>query len=305
MKYNPFFICALSLTLTFTSAACATENEPPLQLTAPDAQLTELYTAPIFFEGPAWDPCTAKLYFCAVTSRQILRLDEPGQVTPWQDPAPLPIGIFLSKSGRFLIAEGNTHTISSCHIGPNGPQDRQVLAQNPQWNQPNDLCQTAAGHIYITDPQWAGDHSSSGVYHLDPNGNLTKIIDNLITPNGIITSPDDSTLYVSDSNGKCWYSYPILPDGNVGPRSVFFDPGPTDTPENDLPDGMTIDQQGNLYLTGLGGLRIVNPQGNLIQFIPIPEKATNACINLNNQTLFITCSTKIYSIQLQLPTLTQ
>jgi hypothetical protein len=114
-------------------------------------------------------------------------------------------------------------------------------------------------------------------------------------PNGIITSVDGTKLYVADSSDKYWKVYSINTDGSVGSGSVFFNPGSSNT--ND-PDGMTIDENGNLYFTGRGGLWIVSPSGTQLDFITVTETTSNVTFGgTTGSTLYITCQNKVYSLE--------
>ncbi len=272
----------------------------PDGLIAPGAELVEIYSDSIFFEGPCWDPVGQKLYFVAWgTSKQLLRLDTLGSATVWiDDPLDL-IGIngtFISTDGRMITAEVFAHKVMSYVIGSSGPEDPQLLAYDPTWMQPNDLCQTASGNIYFTDPDWAGGHTNSAVYRRAPNGTITTVITDMVTPNGIIASNDGSVLYVADSIPKLWRSYPINPDGTIGAGTVFFDPASS---ASEVPDGMTIDEFGNIYMTGMGSVWIVSPAGELLEKIDAPVTTSNVTFGgADGKTLYITCDTKVYSLQM-------
>lgn len=113
-------------------------------------------------------------------------------------------------------------------------------------------------------------------------------------PNGLVVSIDGRTLYVADCFHKHWRAYPIASDGAVGPGRVFFDPL---TDNRDDPDGMTIDERGNLYLTGRGGIWIVRPDGTLIAFIRTPVFCSNVCFGgPDGRTLFITGKGKVFAL---------
>ena len=115
-------------------------------------------------------------------------------------------------------------------------------------------------------------------------------------PNGLIASNDGKTLYIADSIQKLWRSFPIRAGGSLGKGKVFLE---TESSKTDAPDGMTIDESGNLYLTGLGGVRIVSPQGRLLWMISIPEKVSNVTIGgTSGKTLFLTCDKKVYSLEI-------
>jgi gluconolactonase len=118
-------------------------------------------------------------------------------------------------------------------------------------------------------------------------------------PNGIIVSLDGKTLYVSDSGQKNWRVYPIKADGTVGEGKVFFKP---ETGAKGDPDGMTIDEEGNLYCTGCGGVWFLKPDGKggyaaPACLIPFKDLTSNVAFGGDDgKTLYITCGDKVYSI---------
>ncbi|HEY5504348.1 MAG TPA: SMP-30/gluconolactonase/LRE family protein, partial [Sedimentisphaerales bacterium] len=231
---------------------------------------------------------------------QILRLDSPNNATVWMPPSPYTNGTVLSLDGRLLTADESTMQIRSHRIGASGPEDTVVLCTAP--DKPNDLCQlTTNGNIYFTCPDWSSA-TNQGVYLLKPDGSVTRVNNALYQPNGILTSLDETKLYVAESSSsdltkKRWWVFPINADGTLGTGSVFFKPtnltgmGTTD------PDGMTIDERGNLYFTGLGGVWIVSPTGTEIKRISTPDVPANVCFGgPDNKTLYITCNYRVYSL---------
>jgi len=265
---------------------------------APGATLVELYAADRFFEGPTWDPVDGKLYFTsfAKDNQQILRLERPGVVTVWLDRTEGINGTFRARDGRMLAAQAYGHRVLSLALGGDQPADSIVVAADPAWNQPNDVCQSPAGYIYATDPDFK-QRTASRVLRIDPDGRVTPVIQDMAIPNGIVCALDGRTLYVSDSHEKHWRAYPLRADGSVGPGRVFFDP---QVPDRADPDGMTIDALGNLYSTGRGGVWVVRPDGSLLEFIAVPEFVSNLTFGgSDGRTLFLTCKGKIYSLRTQ------
>jgi hypothetical protein len=178
-------------------------------------------------------------------------------------------------------------------IGQTGPEDVVVLAFNPVWNTPNDLVQTRRGDIYFTTPDFV-TRTTSAAYRIAPDGAVTQIFNDMTLPNGIIASLDGTKLYVGDSQQKWWRTYPIHPDGSVGAGSLFFNPA---VPNQNDPDGMSIDELGNLYFTGRGGIFIVSPAGQQLEFIPVPEFVTNCTFGgPEGKTLYLTCAGRVYSL---------
>jgi len=265
-------------------------------LIAPGATLQVVYDSGLFMEGPSWDPFTAKLYFSSLTTNALLRLEPPNTITPWFGQTQGINGTFLSNDGRLLCAQGDARRIIRYRIGFEGPEDETVLAEDSGWQSPNDLCQTPAGDIYFTTPAFSGG-GGSYVYHLAPDGTVTPAVTDMTLPNGVIASNDGATLYVADSADKFWRSYPINTDGSVGAGSAFFNPDVADMSD---PDGMTIDELGNLYLNGRGGLWIVSPIGLQLEFVPVPVFNTNATFGgVDGKTLYITGGGKVFSLAMQ------
>jgi len=270
----------------------------------PGATIQEVYSGSgIFFEGATWDTNSNKLFFTKRSSGfQILRLDSPGSATVWLNGAPSTNGMILSQDGRLITADESIYQIRSHIIGTSGPVDTQVLGTTTKM--PNDLYQLSNGDIYYTGPDWSQPPANQGVYLLEPNGVSTRVNNTLYQPNGLITSLDETKLYVaesasSDLSKKRWWVFPINADGTLGAGTVFFKPtnltgmGTTD------PDGMTIDELGNLYFTGLGGVWIVSPAGQELKRIrvPAPYNCSNICFGgVNGKTLYITCQDKVYSL---------
>ena len=273
--------------------------EPGLPATVADgAKLVEEYADERFFEGPTWDPRGKKLYFTAFgkDNQQILRLDARGKASVWLDKTQGVNGTCLSREGRLLGAQAYGHRVMSYAFGPDGPADAKALYHDDTLNQPNDVCQTPNGDIYFTDPDFR-QRKTSAVYRLSPAGKATKIIDDMPVPNGVIASNDGRTLYVGDSHERLWRSYPIQDDGTVGPGKVFFNP---QTENRNEPDGMSIDEQGNLYLSGRGGVWVASPEGKPLGLIAIPEFCSNVTFGgEQGNILYMTCSKKLYSLAMK------
>ncbi len=273
------------------------EAHPLPGTVAKNAKLQEEYAAKAFFEGPVWDPVGKKLYITSFVDKdtKILRLEGRGKAMVWLDNTKGINGTYLSNEGRMLGAQAYGQHVMSYGFGESGPTDKLIVAQNPRWNQPNDVCQTPQGNIYFTDPDFK-NRKTSAVYVKTTDGSVKKIIDSMPVPNGVIAANDGQTLYVGDSHEKLWRSFPIKADGSVGTGKVFFNP---DTKRQDSPDGMTIDAEGNLYLSGRGGVWVATPAGESLGLIPVPEFCSNVTFGgEDGKTLYFTCANKVYSLKM-------
>jgi gluconolactonase len=296
MKLPFLFVSCAAVVLLFSQALAEDAKLPPT--VADGAKLIEEYAADAFFEGPTWDPKTAKLYFTSFKgkSTQVLRLDKRGAASVWMDNTEGINGTFYSFDGQLLGAQARGHRIVKVKFSELSPVKYGTLLKDTSLNQPNDVCQTPSGDIYFSDPDFK-NRKTSAVYHLAKSGKVTKIIDDMPLPNGVITSLDGQTLYVGDSHQALWRSYPIKEDGSVGAGKTFLNP---DTKSKAAPDGMTIDERGNLYFTGRGGVWVAASNGTPLGFIAVPESISNATFGgEEGKALFLTCNKKVYSLNMK------
>ena len=296
-RQSQFVLLAYAILVLSHARSLAEDKPAPAQMpdtVAAGAALVEVYGDPRFFEGPTWDPGTKKLYFTAFADKhtQILHLDGPGKVHVFKDNTQGVNGTYLSLDGRLLGAQAFGHRIVSYDFVTG---DEQVLAHDEAWHQPNDICQTPNGDIFFTDPDF-GEGKTSSVFRLS-QGKVTKVVSEMAKPNGCIASNDGHTLYVGDSHHKHWKAFSIFSDGHLGEGRLFFNPK---TDNRDSPDGMSIDEQGNLYFAGRGGVWVVTSTGLSRGLIPVPEFCSNLTFGgPDGKTLYLTCSKKVYQLAMQ------
>jgi len=292
----------LFVTALLARAGVAPAQDVPAKMpatVAEGAKLVSVYSDDRFFEGPAWDTKSGKLYFTAfaATKSQILRLDEPGKVTVWLDDTKGVNGMYLANDGRLVGAQAFGHRILSYAIGEAGPTDTKELVFNEKLHQPNDVAQSPNGDFYFTDPDF-NKGETSVVYLLNVKGEVKKVIEDMRITNGLKVSNDGKTLYVADDGPQNWRQYSIQPDGTVGPGRTFFDP-PVPMEKRAAPDGMSIDENGRLYLSGSGGVWVVDKFGTSLGLIPIPEFCSNVTFGgQDGKTLYMTCSKQVYALRM-------
>jgi gluconolactonase len=167
--------------------------------------------------------------------------------------------------------------------------------QGKKFNSLNDLWIDPNGGVYFTDPRYGSkdgmEQDGEHVYYLTPDREkVIRVIDDMVRPNGVIGTPDGKLLYVADHAGRKTFVYTINSDGTLSDKKLF-------APEGS--DGMTIDNQGNIYLT-TRVVAVYNPKGEKIQEIELPERPANVTFGgKDKQTLFITAQTSLYSIKMQ------
>jgi gluconolactonase len=249
---------------------------------------------------------------------------------PYHGPEPGSNGMTLDARGRLTVAGHarrsvwRLETMDQQAAGHNGPIT--VLAESYQGkklNSPNDLVYKSDGSLYFTDPPYGFRTQSdndpdkqlkvNGIYRVakalqhpagaPPNpDDLQLVAGDMPRPNGIAFSPDEKYLYVSNSGPekKFWMRYPVKADGTLGSGSTFYDASTETAPGS--PDGMKVDVQGNLYSSGPGGIWIFSPEGKHLGTVRTPEIAANLAFgDADRKTLYITASTHIYQMRVNVP----
>lgn len=308
--------------------------DPAVDLIVPkDAKLERVATGFKWVEGPVVQ--SGSLYFAEIPSDSI-RKWTPGQgvsmfLTPSGYKGPMPYGgpesgsngMTVDVRGRLTVAghaQRDVYRLES--LSPTA--QITVLAdgyQGKKLNSPNDLVYRSDGSLYFTDPPYGLRTQSdsdkekelkvNGVYRIPHalaqqaggqpfRSELQLLISDLPRPNGIAFSPDEKYLYVDNSEPKkIWMRYRVQPDGTVTDGKLFYDA--TSDTRPGAPDGMKVDEKGNVYSTGPGGVWIFTPEGKPLGTILMPEKASNvAWGGMDHKTLYITASSSIYRVHLNI-----
>ena len=167
--------------------------------------------------------------------------------------------------------------------------------QNKKFNSLNDLWIDPKGGVYFTDPRYGRrdnlDQDGEHVYYLSPDRkSIVRVIDDMVRPNGIIGTRNGKRLYVTDHGGKKTFVYTINKDGTLSKKKLF-------APEGS--DGMTIDNEGNIYLT-TNAVAVYNKKGEKVETIKVPEGPANVTFGgKDKKTLFITARTSLYSVRMR------
>jgi gluconolactonase len=175
-------------------------------------------------------------------------------------------------------------------------------------NSPNDLVYRSDGTLYFTDPPFGLADAAeqelpfNAVFRVAPDGVVTPEVIDLEGPNGLAFSPDENYLYVGNwqEDNKIVVRYPVADDGSLGEGELFHDM--TDAPGEDAIDGVKVDTAGNVYACGPGGVWVLDPDGNLIRLIELPEAPHNLAFgDKDARTLYITAETSVYRMRLDIP----
>jgi len=325
------FIWVRSATLDFhkpavppaVSGVTVTRLDPAIdQIVPPEPVVEKLAEGFQFLEGPVWvRDGGGYLLFSDPNANTIYAWTPEGQLSVFRAKSgyrgpdigeygqPGSNGLTLDREGRLIINEHGNRRVT--RLEKNGVLT--VLAdryEGKRLNSPNDLVYKSDGALYFTDPPFGLPR-----FHEDPrkelpytgvfryaDGRLRLLTTDLTGPNGIAFSPDERHLYVTnwDLKKKVVMRYDVAADGGLASGRVFFDMA--GAPGEEALDGLKVDQRGNLYVSGPGGLWIISPEAKHLGTIRMPELPANfAWGDEDGRTLYMTARTSLYRVRLGIP----
>lgn len=263
----------------------------------------------VFTEGPLWDPQDGTLLFSDIPANRIYRWRDGSHAELFRQPSGKSNGLTWSVDGALIACEHLNRRVSL------NRQDGTVISladsyQGRRLNSPNDVVSHSSGRIYFSDPPYGIQSESmgaiaeqeqpvNGLYLVSEEGaEPTLVVEGLERPNGLAFSPDERLLYVNDTPRYQVHVFHVEADGTLTGGRVFAQFS-ADQGEG-RPDGMKIDVEGNVYTTGPGGLWVLNPAGEILARVHLPEKSANCAWAEDGHTLYITASTSIYRIRTQI-----
>src|ERR1051325_6877087 len=299
LKEKPMKRFHLAVLLAFAPVlSLNAATNAPSSIIAPGAKLEKLSGEFQFTEGPTHD-ADGNVFFTDQPNNRIMKWSFDEKLSEFMKPAGRANGMYFDHHGNLLACADEKTELWS--ITPDGRHT--VLAkeyEGKKLNGPNDVWERPDGALYFTDPfykrgWWDYNERPQDREHCSflsaDRKTLKRVTTDLRRPNGITGTPDGKKLFVSDIDGRKTYAYDIQPDGTLSGKQLFCSLGS---------DGMTIDTDGNLYLTGRG-VTVFDKIGKQIEHIDVPEAWTaNVCFGgKDRQTLFITASKGLYSIRTQ------
>ena len=299
----------------------------------PNLTMERVATGFKWVEGPVW--VKGSLFFAEIPSNRICKwtpgtgvetfLSPSGYKgsAPYGGPESGSNGMTLDSQGRLTVAghaQRDVYRFES--LASDGPIT--ILAdtyRGKRLNSPNDLVYRSDGSLYFTDPPYGlrtqkdddpeKQLKVNGVYRIPhaseqkagtapARAELQLLVSDLTRPNGIAFSPDEKYLYVDNSEPKkIWMRYRVQPDGSLTDAKLLYDA--TSDKRPGAPDGMKVDEEGNIYSAGPGGVWIFSPEGKPLGTMLIPERVSNlAWAGADRKTLYITASSSIYQVQLKI-----
>lgn len=296
--------------------------DPAMDALVPaDARLERLADGFEWTEGPAWRSSGGYLVFSDIPRNTVYRWQEGEGLSVFlrpagyigNDAAGLELGtngLVFDSQDRLVMADHGNRQIARLD---ESDYTRTTLAdrfEGKRLNSPNDLVIHSNGDIYFTDPPYgleglnespAKELDFNGVFRLGTGGELTLVTRELSFPNGIALSPDERTLYVavSDPENPVWMAYDVAPGGEVSGGRVLFDATALVREGREgVPDGMTVDRQGNLFASGPGGVLVISPEGRHLGTIMTGRATSNATFGDDGSSLYITADMDLMRIRL-------
>ncbi|MED5198552.1 MAG: SMP-30/gluconolactonase/LRE family protein, partial [Gemmatimonadota bacterium] len=280
-----------------------------------DAVIEVLSEGHEWVEGPVWVPELQSILYSDIPNNAVYRWSEGEEASLWLQPAgftgAIPRegesgsnGLALDAEGKLVLAQHGDRRLARMEApwGAPAPMFETLVGEyeGKRFNSPNDVALRTNGDLYFTDPPYGlqgGNEEKEldfqGVYRLAASGSLTLLTNELSRPNGIAFSPDQSILYVANSDGAnqpVVMAYDVESDGGINNGRVFFE---------SWGDGMAVDQEGNVYVTGpRGGVLVINADGEHLGTLLAPPRTSNATFGEDGSTLFVTANTRLVRIRL-------
>jgi gluconolactonase len=276
-------------------------------------------------EGPLWLEREQKLIFSDVPRNTIYSWSEKGGDTEYLKPSgftgdnfkgsePGSNGLTLNNQGELVLCQHGNRAVSVMKSGLDNPRPSyETLASaydGKRFNSPNDLIFDSDANLYFTDPPYGlpggmddpeKDLDFQGVYLVRPDGEVSLLDDKLTRPNGLALSPDEKTLYVANSDPQraVWMTYELDKNRSIVSEKLFFDATDWVAKEKGLPDGLKVDNGGNVFATGPGGVWIFSPEGKHLGTIKTGEATANCAFNADKSVLYMTADSYILRLKIK------
>jgi len=282
-------------------------NSKLMRILPENAKIERLATGFQFTEGPVWNLSGGYLLFSDIPGNRIIKYTPGEGISDFRAPSGKSNGLTFDKKGRLVACEHENRRVSLTE------KDGTVTTiashfKGKRLNSPNDVVVKSDGSVYFTDPPYGlnpvfgslGNQELPffGVYRLSPAGDELRLLVDDSVPNGLAFSVDESLLYIADTENSRIRVFDVDDNGDTANGRIFAEI----SGEPLAPDGMKIDSEDNVYVTGKGGIWVLDPAGIRIGVIPVPELPANLSWGDEDwKTLYITARSSLYRIRLSIP----
>lgn len=279
----------------------------------------------VWTEGPLWVENQNMLLFSDVPQNTIYKWTEESGYQAYLNPSgytgdnpdrlkePGSNGLTLDNTGNLVLCQHGNRQIARMDATLQQPEAKFIILANQyqgkRLNSPNDVIYSQTGELFFTDPPYGLPTQSdddpdkelpfNGVYKVDTQSEITLLSDQISKPNGIALFPDGKTLLIgnSDPNAANWYTLDL--SDSTAPPQLFYSATQEREGVKGLPDGLKIDQKGNVYASGPGGIWIFDSTGKVLGKIKLDDAASNVALSADEKTLYITNSGKVLRVKLR------
>lgn len=293
-----------------------------------DAKIEILAEGFTWSEGPVWVDELNSVLFSDVPENRMWRWSEVDSLQLFLEPSgltgeprendkePGSNGLILDQNGRLIACQHGDRRLARLTASYDDPKPEfETIAatyEGNRFNSPNDVVMDSRGNFYFTDPPYGlpgkmddptKEIDFQGVYRVDTEGNVTLLVQDMTRPNGIELSPDESILYIANSDPKSalWRAYDLAEDGIVSNERIFFDA--TDLVgqegEQGLPDGLVVAKDGTIYATGPGGVWVFSPDGKALGKIRTLQATANCTLDNDENYLYMTADGYLMRVALK------
>ncbi len=289
-----------------------------------DAQLEILAEGFEWSEGPLWLEKQQKVIFSDIPPNKIYEWSEKGGKKLYLHPSgytgekarggePGSNGLILDLEGRLVMCQHGDRRMARMDAPLDKPESKFVTVvdkwEGKKFDSPNDAVYNKNGDLYFTDPPYGlegyiddptKEMNQQGVYRYSKDGEIKMLTGDLTRPNGLAFSPDESKLYVANSDPEkaYWMVYDHASDGSISNGKIFYNATDQVPDHKGLPDGMKIDDAGNIWATGPGGVYIFSPSAELLGMIRTGQATSNCAFNTDKSVFYMTAD--MYLLRLRL-----
>ncbi len=289
---------ALSLCLVTATTAGAQDKIPGI---GPSGAPVEINGKFKFTEGPATDK-NGVVYFTDVPADKVYRIEPDNSTTVFRDQTNHANGQMFNAAGEIVCCQRNGVVAWS----PQSKEERLLASEydGKPFNGVNDLVVDSSGGVYFTDPSFSLDGKSNqpvnGVYYIAPDKKVTRVLEDVRGPNGIILSPDEKTLYVIPFVREEMMAYPVTAPGKLGTGRAFCKIEQVPGKKNGGGDGCAVDSRGNLYIAAATGVQVFSPEGKALGTIKTDKVPSNCEFGGKDlKTLYVTARTSVYAVPME------
>ncbi|WP_273445506.1 SMP-30/gluconolactonase/LRE family protein [Neolewinella agarilytica] len=295
------------------------------EIVSPETKIEVIASGHTWTEGPVWISYEKCLVFSDVPRNIAYKWTEAKGEEEYLNPSGYTgekprgggkgsNGLTMDNEGNLILCQSGDRVISRLATSADLPAPFfETIAdqyEGKKFNSPNDVVVDKKGNIYFTDPNYGLDKDDpdakemdyEGVFRVNPKGEVTLITKSWPTPNGIGISPDGKTLYVANSVPSKLIALDLQEDGSATNERVIFDA--TSLWEKSIakqrPDGMAINQDGIIFMTGPDGVLVFSPEGKHLGSIKTDKKTSNCTFNEDESVLYVTCDDLVLRVKLQI-----